>query len=225
MSPKLFLWHLLLLMVGFSSCKTYQNIENIKMPKNKIVKSDTFPPSYFAQIIPGVKIQITDKDGQVNELIFSRSDETNVYGQIFIGPVQSKKVDDFTIPIANIKNVRGVNVPSKNPAEIEKGKGLTEDDFKKILAGEQIKVYTSKGQQLIMVYREVNEGSLHGELMVSPDTQMEITPTAFVIPLSEVEKVTVLRNSAGRVVGYGLYLLAGIVVGFGLFLLLLVSAN
>lgn len=212
MATKLFLSQLLLLMVGFSSCKTYQNIENIKMPKNKIVKSDTFPPSYFAQINPGDKIQITDKGGQVNELIFSSSDETNVYGQIYKDPIQSKKVEpyDFKIPIANIEKVKG--------AKIE---GLTENDFKKILAGEQIKVYTSKGQQLIMVYREVNEGLLQGEILESSDTQMEITPQTFEIPLSEVEEVKVLRNSAGRVVGYSLYLVGGIVVGFGLFLLLI----
>jgi hypothetical protein len=201
----------------FLSCKTYQNIKYFpEIKENEVSDTESLSLNFFENIIPGDKISVIDKSGQVNEMIFTEFSENRLKGQIYIDPVNFQKVEpyDFSIPAANIRQVKGVKNVVQPKSKPDSNVVISLNEFKKITKGEKIKVIQKNEVVHYMYFEEIADsvltGKSWGNINLKNFSDSDLFPVK--IPLENIERVAVYRPNTGATMGLVLGVLGVAVV-------------
>ncbi|MFD2200662.1 hypothetical protein [Shivajiella indica] len=189
------------------------------MPEEKLEtlpEEKSIPLSFYENIIPGDKITVIDKSRQVSELIFIEFSDNRLIGKIYIDPVTFQKVEpyDFSIPVENISQVKGVKRVAQPKSKPGSNVVISLNEFKKISQGEKIKVNQNNGMIHYMYYEGIADsvltGNSWGNINLKNFSEVDLFPVK--IPLENIEKVAVYRPNTGATLGLVLGVLGVAVV-------------
>ena len=99
----MFLYSLLLILT-FSACKAYRNLENIEPKTAKDLKIAPFDRSSIAKLVPGDQIIVSTMTGFTYQMIYNNEDGINLVGNVQkVNKNKVSKIEVVKIPINEIE--------------------------------------------------------------------------------------------------------------------------